>query len=747
MKNLLLVYPQYTSDAFYNLKFSYHLGAAYIAAYCNKKGTPVTLFTHSKSTTLKEAVEKILRFNPRVVGFTCYDVTYYFIKLLARELKRARRDLKIIVGGPSATFSDKIILGDESAIDLCVRGDGEQTTYDILQAFRCGSDLASIAGISYRRKGAFVRNPDRMILGGDEKCGGLDVFPSPYLEGVFPVGVNAGVLTSRGCVYHCTYCNFAAMSRRSVRFHSTARVIDELKFIAKECPDSVVRFFDDNISFNKTHFEEICLELRKEKLPLRFSCSSRVEKLDFELLKLMREANFKSIAVGLESAAPRNLRIIRKVVAPNYSKKDFYPEKKFLNQFVKMSGDVKKLRMELDVSIIAGLPKQTLSEAKKTVSFVDRLAPDRCYHDFVTLYPGTPLFDSQKKIGIKADKPKTVLPFKSRFPFDVRKVPLSKFAIPNQDFHRELFELVKALLAGGAGFDLDCDRIAAVFCSGNSESLFRGLADTRVNGQLHLSPVILLQSRSERLAKDALLYLVRHHFPVVNILALRQVSSEYSRYDSLSACSFQLSFLTEIIERRRLPSQNLAKIHFVPLRQIERLGDSKFMRQNDPQRQVIAVSVHNDDDKAHFYKILYDHAFAGRVLWERGVDFCLQHGCQWGNRLCPYISGGVLFIGKKGQRSFCSKAVHLRPSSEVLNELLPSNSARKALRWQVEKKRGCYSCDVNLSCSKCVNTFPFSETEFCTLRKKTGPSKFIRRLMIHSAFAEHDYRESLRNRS
>jgi len=735
MLDLLLVCPYYVDDTFYHMILDWHLGAGYIAAYLRERGVAVDCFIHQTPVSLHDIAPQILKLNPKVVGFTCYDVNYYFVKLMAQALKKKKKDLTIIVGGPTATFSDKLILDNEPSLDICVRGEGEQTAFELIQSLRMEKNLKSIKGITYRKNGSIRRTADRPLLTQSNKNCGLDIAPSPYLSGIFPTDLNRGILTSRGCVYHCTYCNFAAMSRWTVRFHSIERVIRELRYIAEYSPQTTVAIYDDNFSMNKRRAKEICRKIIEARLPLQFTCLSRTENLDTELLKLMQQAHIKQISIGLESSIPKNLRTIKKVVDGRGYGEDLSPEKKFVRKIKILSNKIRRLGLDFVLSIIIGLPDQNQSEAEKTIDFVDALRPSQCVQDFLTLYPGTPLFQTRKKYGLDVISPKTVLPFKTKFLFDVQKIRLSAFAAPNYGIKETLISMSVKMLSRTSGYPQGGkSSIPSAFFDEGPFRLFKFVAENKLNDHLVLSPAFLSICDSEKSARKELYSLIDNGTPIINLVILKKAKNNNIKPADNFLHVYELVFLTEVIERRRLPSQKIALFVFMPLSQLNNASLAKIRNLNGAghDRKIVMLSLNSREDKAAFTDLVSNSTPLKNIMKNSNEEFYITEACQWQNNLCPAITDNSLYVNKNGGVSFCKKGGCLRVQAKKrdLHETL-SKRRKQALLKQLQERRGCRSCAVEKTCSKCLYTHPYTEKEFCELRKKTDTDKLVRLLKAH----------------
>lgn len=388
--------------------FRGHLGVAYLRAVLAREGLKTAQYINQNPGTVGEIEEDILRANPKIAGFTVYDANFTLTLALARRLKDARPDIRIVFGGPSATFGAEEILARHTAVDACVMGESEETGPAIFSRLLDGHPDDTIP------LGLAVRRRDRIVAPGVPPLVGtsgplvsvqsmLDVVPSPYLSGILDDG-RAGVLTGRGCTHHCQYCCFAALGRKKLRLHSIDRVVAELEWIAahqKRTGDHyIVAVHDDAFTLLPGRAKSLCQAIAARKLDLVLSCITRADAIDEELLKLMREAGFVSLAFGLESAVPSVLRATGKVRPPDHPNPDLTPEREFVERVRSSVVLAKKLGFNVGVSIILGLPTETEADGAATLAFVKKLPVDFYMHNFLWVFPGTPLWDTRRQYGV-----------------------------------------------------------------------------------------------------------------------------------------------------------------------------------------------------------------------------------------------------------------------------------------------------------------------------------------------------------
>jgi anaerobic magnesium-protoporphyrin IX monomethyl ester cyclase len=312
--DVAFMFPPGNESRFFKLRsFEHHLGVAYIQAYLAKHGFTSKQVTPTLGSTLSDCVEQLIATDAKIIGFTCYDSNYFLVRTIASIIKARKPKTIVIAGGPTATFSDDLLLNNAPDIDLCVRFEGEETTLELVSLNTDGSllnNLEDVAGITYRHDTSIIRTPDRQLFGANnnkEFC--LDGFPSPYVEGVLDGTEGAGILTARGCTHHCTYCNFSAMSKHTIRYHSIDRVINELKYLydsnTSHLTSKVIIVNDDAFTLNIRRAKDICKRIIDEGIKLKLSCLCRADNLDRELIELLNEAGFVNITFEWRAQFPK----------------------------------------------------------------------------------------------------------------------------------------------------------------------------------------------------------------------------------------------------------------------------------------------------------------------------------------------------------------------------------------------------------------------------------------------------------
>ncbi len=360
---------------------------AVIAACFERDGKSVKILdTHAEKLAVDdiEANLKISYEEPNFIGLTGTTVVIQHAYAVAQICKKLWPKTKIVFGGYHAS-SMSVECIQQPFVDYVIRGDGEEAFLELAK----GSLPKDIQNLTYiDETGKIVHNPER------ELSKDLDSYPMPAyhrlpLDKYFPaVGVykrlpTMSVVTSRGCPGKCTFCY--QPYGKNLRWHSAERVFEEVKLLVTKYGFREICFYDDNFATNKARTRKICEYLLDSKLDIVWSCFSRVDWADAELLKLMKKAGCHQIMFGVESGDQTLLDIMRKQVTLDR-----------IRQAVQWAKDAE---IDCRAAFLFGMPGETEETMKKTINFALELEPDIAIFNIVTPSPGTQLYEWAEKNG------------------------------------------------------------------------------------------------------------------------------------------------------------------------------------------------------------------------------------------------------------------------------------------------------------------------------------------------------------
>jgi len=194
------------------------------------------------------------------------------------------------------------------------------------------------------------------------------------------------MITSRGCPFSCTYCSSSLLMGKKFRARSPENVVDEMEELVYKYKVKDIEFLDDIFTLNKKRAIEIAKEIRRRKLDVRYTASSRVDTINREVLIELKKAGLSTMYYGAESGSQRVLDLMRKRIT--------------LRQIEDAIKITKYLDIKTLASFIIGYPGESLREIDETINFSISLDPDYAQYSILTPYPGTPIYYELKRKGL-----------------------------------------------------------------------------------------------------------------------------------------------------------------------------------------------------------------------------------------------------------------------------------------------------------------------------------------------------------
>ena len=304
-KHVLCVYPYRRELS--DVSFFPPLGLEFIATVIQPYAESLDLID------LRKEPGRAVDFLRPETDMVCFSISWNRdADFLREEILSIPKDIFTLMGGRHAMDDPELWLRECPNVDAVVRGDGEEVAEDICR----GKPLEDIAGLSFRRNGQIIHNPNRTL-------GPLrdDLFPDRRMRRcTYQVGfpqITTGVLidmvsSSRGCPFNCTFCSFNRNpwgEKRNWSARSAESVVEELSQI--EAP--IVGFTDDLFTHDMDRVERICDLIMERGIRKNYLINARLEVARRpDILEKMARAGFLLLMLGVESAHDKTLRSMRK---------------------------------------------------------------------------------------------------------------------------------------------------------------------------------------------------------------------------------------------------------------------------------------------------------------------------------------------------------------------------------------------------------------------------------------------------
>jgi radical SAM superfamily enzyme YgiQ (UPF0313 family) len=344
------------------------LGAQLIRAGHRVKVLNLSGFAWSR---VQEVVREL---DADVFGMSCWTANRRGVALVARELRMAHPNARIVIGGPHATPLAREMLEHHAEIDCVALGESDGTLLELVSRLERGESLDGLAGAIVRTATGISAGPKR------ENVRDLDTLECPHRY--YDTHI---VMTSRGCPWACTFCGAETTWGRGFRGHSVNYVLDMLESALARVRVRMIQIKDDTFTTNKKRVLELCRGIRERKLNFLWSCDTRVDVLSEELLHEMRLAGCQRLSLGVESGSQRILDAIHKNIT--------------VDEIVEAADMAKRYGVQVRFYMMLGNRGETRETFHETLAFLDRAKPHQYIFSCLSVYPGTADFHEAERAG------------------------------------------------------------------------------------------------------------------------------------------------------------------------------------------------------------------------------------------------------------------------------------------------------------------------------------------------------------
>lgn len=374
------------------------LGILYISGYLEEQGIENEVYDTTFSSK-QDFRLYLLHHKPHIIGIYVNLMTKLNVLETIRFVKENLPDTVIILGGPEVRYSAENFL--RYGADYIVIGEGEETMAELVkhlmlvpageQGREYGHDITSpqaVAGVAFLDNDKFVQTAERQKIKDlnelsvpNRKKINLHLYLQAWRE---RHGKNAlSVSTMRGCPYTCKWCSRAVYGL-SYRRRNADKVVEELVQIKKDYNPDSLWFVDDVFTISHKWLSAFRDELRKHNLLIPYECITRADRLNEEVIAILKETGCFRVWIGAESGS-------QKVI-------DLMDRRVDVNQVRDMIKLTRKHGIEAGTFIMLGYPGETEKDIEETIHHLKESNPD---HFTITVaYPikGTELYEEVEAI-------------------------------------------------------------------------------------------------------------------------------------------------------------------------------------------------------------------------------------------------------------------------------------------------------------------------------------------------------------
>lgn len=339
----------------------------YAAGYLQSKGIDTHVFDSIPlGLTTEKFLNEVTRLDPKIViietALPSWKNDLMIAELVKKELKRP-----VGIIGHHVSSNPEIL--NKRNIDFGIIGEYELTIEKITKGVM--KPKGKIQGEALKNIDFFGKWEDLDLMN----------YNDHYLTTPFVF-----LLTARGCPFRCTFCNWRwNFTKNIMRWRNIDNLINELKYCYDTFDIKSWKFYDDTFTVNKLRTKKICKKIKELNLGIKWLCNTRVDTVDYETLKVMKEAGCEWLKVGVESGNQQLLDYMQKDITIKQIKK-----------FFKWTND---LGITTHAEFMVGLPGETKETINNTIKLIKDIKPTTIQTSIVQPFPGTPIYDDLLKKG------------------------------------------------------------------------------------------------------------------------------------------------------------------------------------------------------------------------------------------------------------------------------------------------------------------------------------------------------------
>lgn len=373
------------------------------ATYLEQKGLHVKIIdANAENLSPEETAQRVKALNPMLIALIVYGnqpsastQNMSIAGKIATTIKSVV-SVPIVMGGLHPSALPKRTLEEES-VDFVIEGEEQLPLLQLANALKTKGSLERVEGLWYFHNNEIKNNPKAPLIKNLDEvmpianwdlldmslyrahnwhCFDDITHRSPY----------AAIYTSLGCPYHCTFCCInTPFGKSTIRYRSPKIIVEELELLNKKYGVRNVKFIDEMFVLHESHYMAIVDLIIEKGLDLNIWCYARVDTIQFDTLKRMKQAGINWVALGIESA--------------NAEVRDGASKKMRVNDIKERVEAIQNAGIHVIGNYIFGLPDDTTASMHETLDMAKELNTEFANFYCAMAYPGSLLY----KIALKED--------------------------------------------------------------------------------------------------------------------------------------------------------------------------------------------------------------------------------------------------------------------------------------------------------------------------------------------------------
>lgn len=384
----MLITPPYHSGVVESAGVWLNVGFVSIAGSLRTAGYDPIIYDAMSHWHGYDDIERtITDIQPDVVATTAFTAEIVDALKVLRLAKDINQKIITVIGNVHPTFCyEEILKEDYAYVDFIVRGEGEETMVELMDAISARGDVSKVSGIAYRDGDGIVATPSRPFIRD------LDALPMAWDLIDWPIytyrtmegSTLAIVSTSRGCSQKCSFCSQQLFWKKKWRGRSPENVVAELEFLRDTYGVNVVMIADETPTLDRLRWERLLDLLIERNVGTKILMETRVDDIirDEGIMWKYRKAHIDHIYVGVEATTQQTLDMFRKEIKVEQSKRAI----ELINE----------QNIVTETSFVLGMPHDTKEKIRDTVQLAKHYNPDLAFFLAIAPWPYADIYQELK---------------------------------------------------------------------------------------------------------------------------------------------------------------------------------------------------------------------------------------------------------------------------------------------------------------------------------------------------------------
>ncbi len=336
----------------------------------------------AENAALESVVQYINHTNPdMIVTITGFEIFEEDAKII-QNLKHHFPNKKMVVFGHYSTnFPLETLI--HTTADYILEGEPDINFSNLLDYLSSKISKDELQGVFYLddnknlviNKGTGrIKKPEELPLPAHDLLK-IKHYNEPFLPKPFAL-----IQSARGCPYACNFCVRSYGTRLALR--SPESIIEEIKLLIEIHDIKSFRFIDDTFTATSKRVIRFCKLLVDSKIEIQWTCLSRADTLNEEMISWMKNAGCVRVYIGIESGSPKILKLINKEID--------------LDKGLENIRLLQKYMIQTTAFYMVGYPTETDEDFKMSLDYAIKANFDFVIPGRFIAYPGTKYYDDNK---------------------------------------------------------------------------------------------------------------------------------------------------------------------------------------------------------------------------------------------------------------------------------------------------------------------------------------------------------------